>query len=119
VLFQISPPGADSVDVLAVLNIFGPFLLPLVTSLLKRPGWSNTVKRWFALGVSVVTAVAFAAAQGYNVLDVSDLNMVMGNVLYVWVVAQTAFAHLWKDTKIEVRLAGQEPVAIEGAKPLP
>lgn len=83
-------------------------LLPLVTSWIKRPGWSDTAKRVVAAAVAVVAGVlTVGSTQGWDL--VTQVQPIIDDVLAVWVVAQTAYTHLWRDTGIEVRLAGQDP----------
>ena len=99
----------ESVEWIAPVGV----LLPLVTSLIKRPGWSDTAKRAVAIVVAVVAGVVTVGVdQGWAAVE--QFMPVLEQSLAVWVVAQTAYAHLWKDTTIESNLAGSEP---EPAKP--
>ena len=94
----------DNIEWIAPIGV----LLPLVTSLIKRPGWSDTAKRAVAIVVAVVAGVVTVGIdQGWDVVE--QVRPVLEQAVAIWVVAQTAFSHLWKDTTIESHLAGSEP----------
>lgn len=108
----------ESPDAVAVLGAIGLFL-PLVVSLLKRPGWTTTTKRVAAFAVAGVAAVVYTGSQvGWDHLLSTEPAVVVSNLFLIWVTAQTAFAHLWKETAIESRLAGEDPADVDHTPPI-
>lgn len=81
--------------------LFGSVLVPLVTSLIKQPSWSTSVKRVLALVVSVGFAVAsvLADAGGF------DFELLLTNFAVIYTLAQTTYLGLWEDSAPEKLLS--------------
>jgi len=86
----------------AALNVAIGAVLPLVISLVKRPGWSDSLKRVVATLVSLIAAVV---ATWVQVGGLTDLNVLLMNVGLIVTMTQSTYAMFWKDTPPEAALS--------------
>lgn len=96
------------------LVIIAGAVLPLVTSAIKNPAHSDTRKRITALVDALVVAGVITGTEfGFDWQQAaSHIDSLVVNFGGLWVIAQNAYAHLWKDTAIESRLAGEDPADV-------
>lgn len=99
--------ATDVVFDLAWIGLVIAFFLPLVTSFLKRNGWSNQTKRVFAFGIAAVAGIVNTGVQaGWQFDNASTFaSLAAFSVIDVYVAAAVIYRNFWEDTGIESSLA--------------
>ena len=77
-------------------------LLPLLTSIIQQPKWSDRTRTLVGVGVSVLAGLVTYVSQ-YG-LDVSSVSKIVSVVVGVILAAATSYKSIWKTSGVAQRL---------------